>query len=431
MDTFVILPHQLFDKKYLPKNYKFYIWEHPQYFTKYNFNQKKLLLHRASMKYYLDYLEKNDYHVQYFEFNQNPKLNKYSLFDPIDKIELKGKYTIFETPNFLLSIENYEEYRKKTDKFNFAPFFNFGKKIVNIIPDVKSQDKSNREKVPKNLKVPDLPKVTQNSYIKEAKKYVKKHFSKNYGNTDNFNYPISHTEARKWLKDFIEKRFKKFGPYEDFVMQQEPHLFHSVLSSSINIGLLNPLEIIDKIRSLEKKIPINSYEGYIRQLYWREYQRFCYLYFDFTSTDYFKNKNKLTKSWYDGTLGINPVDDCIKKGFDSGYLHHIERLMVVGNFMNISQISPWEGLKWFMEFSIDSYEWVMYQNVLDMVFCVSGGKTMKKPYISSSKYVQSMSDYKKGEWNDKWDTLYKKFMVKHRTKLLKDFKYFFHFIKNY
>ena len=212
-------------------------------------------------------------------------------------------------------------------------------------------------------------------------------------------------------------------------MKQEPYLFHSVLSSSINIGLLNPLEIIDKIRSL-KKIPINSYEGYIRQLYWREYQRFCYLYFDFTSSDYFKNKNKLTKAWYNGTLGIDPVDDCIKKGFDSGYLHHIERLMVVGNFMNISQISPWEGLKWFMEFSTDSYEWVMYQNVLDMVFCVSGGKTMKKPYISSSKYVQSMSDYKKGEWNDKWD-IYIKFMVKHRTKLLKDFKYFFHFIKNY
>jgi len=431
MDIFIILPNQLFDKKYLPKNFKFYIWEHPQYFTKYNFNQKKLVLHRASMKYYLNYLEKNNYHVQYFEFNQNPKLTKYSLFDPIDKLELKGKYTTFESPNFLLSIENYQEYRKKTDKFNFAPFYSFGKKIVNIIPDIKSQDKSNREKLPKNIKIPDLPKVTQNTYIKEAIKYVKKNFSKNYGNTDNFNYPINHTEARKWLKDFINKRFKKFGPYEDYVKQDEPYLYHSVLSSSINIGLLNPLEIIDKIRGLNNKIPINSYEGYIRQLYWREYQRFCYLYFDFTSTDYFKNKNKLTKAWYDGSLGIDPVDDCIKKAFNSGYLHHIERLMIVGNFMNISQISHWEGLKWFMEFSIDSYEWVMYQNVLDMVFCISGGKTMKKPYISSSKYIQSMSDYKKGVWNSTWDTLYKKFMIKHRIKLLKDFKYFFHFIKNY
>jgi deoxyribodipyrimidine photolyase-related protein len=431
MDIFVILPNQLFDKKYLPKNFKFYLWEHPQYFTKYKFNKKKLILHRASMKSYLNYLEKNNFHVQYFEFNQSPKLSKYSLFDPIDKIELKGKYSIFESPNFLLSIENYEEYRKKTEKFNFAPFFNFGKKIVDIIPDVKSQDKSNREKVPKNMEMPNIPKVSKNTYIKEAIKYVNKNFPKNYGNTDNFNYPISHSDARKWLKDFIDQRFKKFGPYEDFVMKEEPHLFHSVLSSSINIGLLNPLEIIDKIRNLKNKIPINSYEGYIRQLFWREYQRFCYIYFDFTSTDYFKNKNKLTKEWYDGTWCIDPVDDCIKKGFDSGYLHHIERLMVVGNFMNISQIDPWEGLKWFMEFSTDSYEWVMYQNVLDMVFCVSGGQTMKKPYISSSKYVQSMSDYKKGEWNDKWDTLYKKFMIKHRVKLLRDFKYFFHFIKNY
>ena len=83
--------------------------------------------------------------------------------------------------------------------------------------------------------------------------------------------------------------------------------------------------------------------------------------------------------------------------------------MVVGNFMNISQISPWEGLKWFMEFSIDSYEWVMHQNVLDMVFFVTGGTTMRKPYVSSSNYILKMSDYKKGEWSEEWNELYKKY----------------------
>jgi len=106
-------------------------------------------------------------------------------------------------------------------------------------------------------------------------------------------------------------------------------------------------------------------------------------------------------------------------------------LMIIGNFMNLSQIKPKEGLKWFMEFSCDSYEWVMYQNVLDMVFCVSGGKTMRKPYLSSGSYIMKMSNYKKGEWSEKWHDLYKKFMIKHKKKLLKDFKYYFHFIKNY
>ena len=97
-------------------------------------------------------------------------------------------------------------------------------------------------------------------------------------------------------------------------------------------------------------------------------------------------------------MGIKPIDDLIHKAFDTAYLHHIERLMFVGNFMNLSEINPQQGFKWFMEFSIDSYEWVMYQNVYDMVFFATEGMTMRKPYISSSNYVLKMSSYKKGEW---------------------------------
>ena len=102
--------------------------------------------------------------------------------------------------------------------------------------------------------------------------------------------------------------------------------------------------------------------------------------------------------------------------------------MVVGNYMNLSNISPMEGLKWFMEFSCDSYEWVMYQNVLDMVFFVTGGKTMRKPYASSSNYVISMSDFKKGKWSEEWDKLYRKFMEDNVDKLWK-FRYSFPALK--
>ena len=98
--------------------------------------------------------------------------------------------------------------------------------------------------------------------------------------------------------------------------------------------------------------------------------------------------------------------------------------MVVGNYMNLSGISPMEGFKWFMEFSCDSYEWVMCQNVLDMVFFVSGGKTMRRPYISSSNYIIKMSDYKKGEWSEEWDKKYQAFTKKNRPKLLK-YRYYF------
>ena len=105
--------------------------------------------------------------------------------------------------------------------------------------------------------------------------------------------------------------------------------------------------------------------------------------------------------------------------------------MVVGNYMMISQIKPTDGYRWFIEFSCDSYDWVMHQNVLDMVFCVSGGETMRKPYISKSTYILKMSNYSKGEWSKKWDEKYIEFCKKNKKKLLSKFKYHFHFIKNY
>ena len=173
----------------------------------------------------------------------------------------------------------------------------FGKKINDIIPNVTSQDKQNRQKIPTTIKPPPLPSnknSKDNNYIKEAQEYVKKHFGKNYGTVDNFQYPISHNQAEKWLQNFFQTKFKDFGLYQDFILEGEDYLFHSILSSSSNIGLLHPKDIIEKLKPLKSKIPLNSYEGYIRQLYWREYQRYCYLYCNF-KVNYFGHTKKLSK----------------------------------------------------------------------------------------------------------------------------------------
>ena len=433
--NFIVLPHQLFEKKYLPKNIsKVYLWEHKQYFTKYKYNKKKLILHRASMKLYNDYLKKQGFKTQYIEYTDLIDSKKsYIMFDPIDKLNFKKyKISYLESPNFLLTKYIYNEYRQKTDKFLFNNFYIFGKKKINVIPTIKSQDKDNRKKIPKSLKLPKLSHQhtkTEKEYINEAKKYVSKHFSKNPGSIENFIYPISHSTSKKWLKLWIKTKFKLFGSYQDSIHNEQSFLFHSVLSSSINIGLINPTYILGIIKKDKKKIPLNSYEGYIRQLFWREYQRYCYIYYDFKPKKYFSNNNKLTKKWYYGKTGIKPVDDCIIKGFENGYLNHIERLMVVGNFMVLSGLKPLEGFKWFMEMSCDSYDWVMEQNVLDMVFFVSGGVTMRRPYMSSSNYVLKMSNYKKDEWCEKWDKMYKKFKRKNKSKLWK-FRYFFGGLKD-
>jgi deoxyribodipyrimidine photolyase-related protein len=206
---------------------------------------------------------------------------------------------------------------------------------------------------------------------------------------------------------------KNYGNYQDYIDKNNTHLCHSLLSALINIGLINPGDIIDILEKERKthNIPMNSYEGFIRQLFWREYQHLCYLYVDFTG-NYFGNNKLLGKEWYSGNTGIIPVDDSIREAFDTGYLHHIKRLMVIGNYMNLCNIKPSEGFRWFMEFSCDSYEWVMYQNVYDMVFFTTGGKTMRRPYISSSNYILNMSNYSKDSWCEVWNNKYRTFVNK-------------------
>ena len=424
---FLILPNQLFEKNHLSKEDEIILYEHPHYFKKYKYNKKKLILHRASMKYYFDYLKKNKFNVRYIEFNEKLPKGKYKMFDPIDKIKLP-KAEILDNPNFLFTNEMCEKYRKKTKKFFFNAFYMWGKKELDIMPKIKSQDKDNRKSMPKGLKIPKVPS-NKSKYIKPAISYVNKNFPKNYGNTYNFMFPVEHKTAKSWLKSFIKNKFKNFGPYQDFIHKENNTLFHSIMSSSINIGLINPSDILKEIFKIKSKIPINSFEGYVRQLFWREYQRYCSKYYNFKNKNYFGNNKKLTKAWYNGTTGIKPIDDCIENAFDTAYLHHIERLMVVGNFMNISKIKPSEGYRWFMEFSCDAYEWVMNQNVLDMVFFVTGGDTMRRPYASSSNYILKMSNYKRDDWCDEWDKRYKNFLKTNKEKLWK-FRYFFRGLKN-
>ena len=423
-DYFLILPNQLFNIKYIDKKYYIILWECPHYFIDYNYNKKKLLLHRSSMISYYNLLLNKGYKVEYYNFKAHLDNEKsYTLYNPlnnIDILKLPSNITIIESPNILLTEKLMNEYHNKTDKFFFNAFYMWLKKKLNIIPDIKSQDKFNRkrQKNYKNIKQP-YSKQYNSNYIKESKEYININFSDNPGNIDNFIFPITHTAAKKWLKHFIKYKLKYFGPYQDFINKNDNHMYHSLLSTLINIGLLNPIDIIENLQKLSKdKIPLNSYEGFIRQLFWREYQYYCYKYFTFDS-NYFDNKKKLSNDWYNGTTGILPVDDAIIEAFNTGYLHHIKRLMVIGNYMNISEINPKEGFRWFMEFSCDSYEWVMHQNVYEMVFFISGGKTMRRPYISSSNYILKMSNYSKGKWCDKWNKKYKKFISKNKNKLIK------------
>ena len=438
----IILPTTLFDYKYVKNVIKKYsikeiiIWEHPYYFTRLNFNKKKLILHRASMKYYQNTLPNTLLNlvdkVTYLDFNKQLTINNSVAFDPVDEIDcpIIKKTKLLESPGFLLTTNQLKLYREKTinnKRIIFGNFYKFNKKLLNIIPDIKSQDKHNRKKLPKSTIIKDFPKLNnENSLIViNAIKYINKHFRKNVGDVRNFNYPINKQQANLVLKHFLKNYFDNFGNYQDYTKKDNGILFHTILSSSINIGLITPKQIIDKLPNK----PLNSYEGLIRQYFWREYQRYCYIYRNhWIKNDFFKNKKSINDKYYLGTTNCPPVDDAIKDAFSTGYLHHIRRLMIMANYMNLDGIKPYDAKRWFMEFAIDSYEWVMYQNVLDMGFFISGGMTMRKPYITSSNYIIQNSDYSKGEWSIKWDNMYKEFLTKHKKKLY-PFRYHFPFLR--
>ena len=200
---------------------------------------------------------------------------------------------------------------------------------------------------------------------------------------------------------------------------------HSLLSPLINSGLLSPNLVIEKaiFYYKNKDIPLNSVEGFIRQVIgWREFIRGVYIAkgVQERTTNFWNFNKKISANFYSGTTGILPIDETIKKINETGYCHHIERLMVLGNFMVLCEFDPDEVYKWFMEMFIDSYDWVMVPNVYGMSQFSDGGLMSTKPYISSSNYLLKMSNYKKGDWQLKWDGLFWRFMDKHREFFLKN-----------
>jgi len=428
-----------------PTNKKIII-EDPVYFTKYDTHKLKLILHRASMKHYAD-----KHNLEYIDFNKAEEFYKnnksdITCYDPVDhdiinnlkKYSKKNKFILdlFETPAFISSYENLEDFHNKNKDKRFvhdSQFYRWQRERLNIMKDKKlSLDSENRKPFIKNQKDVFNPVSNTSKYIKEAIKYVDKHFPKNFGSSDNFFYPIDHDGAKEWLHNFMYKRFKQFGDFEDAISSNVKFGFHSVLSPLLNIGLLTDQDILDKILPLENKIPMNSFEGFIRQIIgWKSTMRYFYEFYyeKQMGMNKLNHHRKLTDHFWKGTTKIPIIDDSIKKLHNTGYLHHIERLMVMGNFMLLCEIDPNDVFKWFM-LTIDAYQWVMVPNIFGMSQYADGGLLMTRPYFSSSNYILKMSDYKDKyanielddkmySWAEIWDALYYRFIYKNYDMLKK------------
>ena len=257
----------------------------------------------------------------------------------------------------------------------------------------------------------------------ELKNQIDHFFSNHIGSIDNFWIGTTRDDALMCLKNFINHKIYLFGDYEDAVDRRDNILFHSSLSPYINIGLLTPEEILKALRPLQQKVKINSYEGYIRQIIgWREFIRGIYQNFskELREGNFFKHTRKMKPSWWSGQTGMEPLDCSIKNAIKFGWTHHIERLMIQANIMNLCDIHPRQVNSWFMEMYIDSSEWVMEPNVYGMGLFSDGGIFSTKPYICGSAYFLKMMDFKKGDWCPILDGLYWRFINKNREFFLKN-----------
>jgi len=456
--TGIIFPHQLVEQSTLVSTCDtIYLVEEWLFFKQFNFHKQKIAFHRASMKFYENYLQSKKIKVIYIDStnelanikNLIPYLKKSGVdaFDYIDTtdywleqriIKACSNSSIKATKNrsllFLNSSEEITTFFSDRKRMFQTDFYKYQRQSRNILLEQNQKplggkwtyDDENRLKYPKGKTPPKVDFLKPNLFYKEAISYTNKNFADNYGLlATEFIYPTTFTESKTWLQDFFATRFFEFGAYEDAIVSKENILHHSVLTPMLNVGLLTPQYIIDEALQFasNNEIPINSLEGFIRQIIgWREFIRAVYELKgkEERTKNYWGFTRKIPPSFWNGTTGIEPIDDTIKKVLETGYCHHIERLMVLGNFMLLCEFDPNEVYRWFMELFIDAYDWVMVPNVYGMSQFADGGLMATKPYISGSNYLMKMSDYKKGEWQTIWDGLFWRFMDTHRTFFLQN-----------
>ena len=458
MKLFIILGNQLFSPQYLKKykDHTFFMAEDYDLCTYEKHHKLKILLFLSSMRSFRDELKSNNFKVHYEDVNskfktsyekkiekiiKDKKIKEVSFFEIEDKPFEKKILKLLKntgvvvnqlnSPMFLTTRNEFKEYLSKYKKPFMANFYKIIRTKLNILMDKNGKpkgdrwsfDEDNRKKLPKNIKIPSISKLNDSKHTNDLKKFINLNFNDHPGNTENFWFPTTRKDAHNKLDEFLKERIKLFGDYEDAVSERSNTMFHSALSPIINIGLITPEELIFKLQRIENRVPVNSYEGYIRQIIgWREFMRGIYQNFEnkLEKSNFFNHKRKMKKSWYDGTTGLVPLDFSIQNAERFGWSHHIERLMILSNIMNLCEIHPKQVYKWFMEMFVDSSDWVMSPNVYGMGLFSDGGIFATKPYICGSSYFLKMMHFKKGPWCDVMDGLYWKFIDKNKKFFLKN-----------
>ena len=352
------------------------------------------------------------------------------------------KQQILPSPKFLTSQSDFQNYLewKGSSRLIMQDFYIWQRKRLKLLvnPDHKpiggswSLDKLNRKKLSRQTSLPDRQRNFISQHFLQVKTLIAENFSTNPGTLEQLWLPINFAQAEQVLDHFLQNSLPWFGDYEDALTQRDDFVFHSVLSPLLNLGLLTPAQVLDKLLSTVKQNPqllnqhLNSVEGFLRQIIgWREWVKGLYVHkypSNWLQLNFFRASNPLPDYFYKPQLANSeldwniPLKQVLLKVYRLAWCHHIERLMVLANWMTLNGYSPKECYVWFRSQFVDAFEWVMVPNVYGMGLFADGGLFATKPYICGGHYLQKMSDYSQSnQWASVWTDKFWQFLVRHQN----------------
>lgn len=316
-----------------------------------------------------------------------------------------------EDRHFLCTLPQFRKWAGKSTSLRMEFFYRQMRKQYKVLLDDAGEpvggqwnfDADNRKSFgkagPQN--VPSTPRFAPDAITQEVIALVNEKFADHPGTLSNFNWPVTRPQALLALDSFITDRLPGFGPHEDAMWTNLAFGWHSLLSSSLNLKLLSPLEVIQAAENAWKKhgLDLASVEGFVRQILgWREFMRGVY-FLDMPAlktANHYDHQNALPAWYWTANTRMNCMKQCLTQTLDNGYSHHIQRLMVTGMFGVTAQISPQQLCDWYLAVYVDAVEWVELPNTAGMALFANGGRFTSKPYIASGAYIKRMSNYCSG-----------------------------------
>jgi deoxyribodipyrimidine photolyase-related protein len=426
---------------------------------------QKIIATFAAMRFFAEQLQQKGFEVIYFKIND--KENEQGFYQNINKIikeknigtlqylepdeyrlsiELKKLESIenikvesVDTEHFLVPKFYAKDFFSEKKHWRMEEFYRNMRKKFSILMDGDKPiggkwnfDSDNRKRWDGSPNTTEdfRPSHNHEKLFLEINNENIEHFGE--GQESNFRWPISREESVKLLDNFMAKDLVNFGDFQDALHDENWRLFHSFLSFSLNSKMLSPLEVIRKAEEAyyEKDLPLSSVEGFIRQILgWREYIRGVYWANmpGYDQHNFFKHNAKLPDWFWTGKTDMRCLSLSISQSLKNAYAHHIQRLMIIGNFSLLAGLDPKEVHKWYLGIYIDAYEWVEMPNTLGMSQFADGGLLATKPYVSSAAYINKMGNYcssckyklkeKLGEDACPFNSLYWNFFDRHQDKL--------------